>query len=737
MNIQIGFHLQFDCVLITTDWVCHVLWVNPNSFLTLSAHNKATLWSCDHKIEVNSSQCDEKCILYSATSTGEDETNIIIFSGTVFNEIIIWSPFRKSNGSNILHRLQKHEGVVFSISVNKCHSFIISSSDDRSIIIWNVEPPAEFQNIYDYWNHAKISFNYALYSHKARIWKSIVMESGNILSAGEDGQICLKTPSLTYQWEESRGSQVRSLDYTEKNNLVASGCTTGSIGLCSLNTIPKSEILADYASSNHYPKYLVVLSNTDTYKPLKVFSKIHSFAGVTAIWTHKKFEDFIIISSVGRDGTHRYWKVCTESETMIDIRLEILPTKWPFLIVNSNIHGVLICGFKESNLIVYNPTEQTILANVFCGGGHRAWGLTIDNSCNSIYFVCSSSNNQLERKEISLNGQHMLLNGFHSMIINSMAEVNDDIMVTVSEDTTVRLTRFNDKIHHLLTIRSHISSVRSVICLPVKPNVYIIVTVGARAQLKIWSLNIIDEDIYCEKSASHLLYSIQNKKLWRLPPNEGDMRFMDVCVQYIAPKLIIIFIACSDGTIRLYRYDISNKTLNLLLQSLNYNCCMLKMLKIQINNNDYILSTSAKGLVFFWNISELNYERLEQTSLDIKPVYQYNLHQSGINCCDWLELENKYYLLATGGDDQNLKLSVFQCIVNVIFKCDVSVFVHSSQVTGVKVFNKFVVSASVDQNIIFCSWSFDMKNKSLKLSPLTSYFTTVPDIHGLIAQQIE
>lgn len=48
-------------------------------------------------------------IRYSATSIGEDEENIIVFSGTVFREIVIWSPFRKSNGSNILHRLQGHE----------------------------------------------------------------------------------------------------------------------------------------------------------------------------------------------------------------------------------------------------------------------------------------------------------------------------------------------------------------------------------------------------------------------------------------------------------------------------------------------------------------------------------------------------------------------------------------------------------------------------------------------------
>lgn len=70
---------------------------------------------------------------------------------------------------------------------------------------------------------------------------------------------------MTYQWEESRGSQVRSLDYMENNSLIASGCTTGSVGLRSLNAIPNTEILTNYKTSNRYPKHLVVLSNMGTY----------------------------------------------------------------------------------------------------------------------------------------------------------------------------------------------------------------------------------------------------------------------------------------------------------------------------------------------------------------------------------------------------------------------------------------------------------------------------------------
>lgn len=70
--------------------------------------------------------------------------------------------------------------------VNKRHSVISSTSDDRSIVIWNVESSVtEFKNTYDYWKNANITPDYSLYAHKARVWKSIIMESSNILSAGE------------------------------------------------------------------------------------------------------------------------------------------------------------------------------------------------------------------------------------------------------------------------------------------------------------------------------------------------------------------------------------------------------------------------------------------------------------------------------------------------------------------------------------------------------------------------
>ncbi|XP_050428277.1 uncharacterized protein LOC126838155 [Adelges cooleyi] len=877
-----GFLLTFECILQTDDWVCNILWLKDNLLLSVSSHNIAKVWNFNLNKELNSSKCDEQCILYSATSVGEDIDNTIIFSGTVFREIVIWSPFRRHNCTNILHRLQKHEGVIFSIYVNKSNTLLSSTSDDRSIVIWNVETSIKYKTLYEHWKNATIAPKYSFYAHKARVWKSILLTSGSVLSAGEDGQICLNSLSSIYQWEESRGSQVRSLDYLENEYLMASGCTTGSVGLWSLDSIPKCSVLDDYKILNRYPKHLVILNNICTlvlysdgqvveykttisrdvyqndilcctltmtkspcerlilfttssghivilnnigekhvqffydqisstkincslwlnsknvitssvgnticsYKinedlklhhigtynisskaniwitaavqiesliltgsnegsifvflqnqkePIQVFNKVHSFAGVTAMWFHGQFLNTLIVSSVGRDGCHRYWSISAETNHIFETRCEILPTKWPFRIYNTRTNGLLICGFKENNLIIYSSVEQRILASVFCGGGHRAWDLTFANNSTDIYFVCSSASGKLEMKKIPLNGQHTLLKGFHSMIINSMSQIDNNLMVTGSDDTTVRLTRFGQELNNILTLRSHISSVRSVSSLQLEPDVYVIVTAGGRAQLKVWILKTADNDVYCEESVSYLLKTKHEKKPWKSKPsNEGETRFMDVCLQLTKSKSVLISVGCSDAILRLYNFNVDSKILCPIIESADCNNCILKVLKAQIHMTHYILSMDTRGYVLFWDISVCINNNSESLS-NILPVYKNSFHQSGINCCDWLKLENEYNLLTTGGDDQCICLTIFRLENDtVVLGCTSSITVHNSQVTGVRIFDTFVLSTSVDQKIIFSSWQFNATTNKIIISSLATYFTTVADIHGFIAQK--
>lgn len=68
----------------------------------------------------------------------------------------------------------------------------------------------------------------------------------------------------------------------------------------------------------------------------------------------------------------------------------------------------------------------------------------------------------------------------------------------------------------------------------------------------IFDLLCIVLGVYCEESVSHLLKSKLEKRPWRsvVPSNEGETRFMDVCIHYTESKSILISVGCSDGILR-------------------------------------------------------------------------------------------------------------------------------------------------------------------------------------------
>lgn len=124
--------------------------------------------------------------------------------------------------------------------------------------------------------------------------------------------------------------------------------------------------------------------------------------------------------------------------------------------------------------------------------------------------------------------------------------------------------------------------------------------------------------------------------------------------------------------------------MTLIEDNLDCNNCILKILHVQLNNFHYVLTADTKGFVNFWDISK--YIDESDVELNCIPKYRHCLHQSGINCCDWLEIENNYGLLASGGDDQRLSLTIFQYEDTVTSLCNVSICVHCSQVTGIIIF---------------------------------------------------
>lgn len=119
---------------------------------------------------------------YSARFFGSHLEHIIVASGTVFNQVLLWKVQGKKDESNrtpVLQRLTGHEGVIFSINFNKSGTLLSSVSDDRSIRLWKVTNLTTFES------NGFVEPLLVVYGHAARVWDAKLLETC-FVSIGED-----------------------------------------------------------------------------------------------------------------------------------------------------------------------------------------------------------------------------------------------------------------------------------------------------------------------------------------------------------------------------------------------------------------------------------------------------------------------------------------------------------------------------------------------------------------------
>ena len=85
---------------------------NPTELATAFAHNFVEIFDYQTKTCLYSVKCEETSILYSARFFGDTKNDLILASGTVFNQILLWKMMgnKNENGdSTIFKRLVGHE----------------------------------------------------------------------------------------------------------------------------------------------------------------------------------------------------------------------------------------------------------------------------------------------------------------------------------------------------------------------------------------------------------------------------------------------------------------------------------------------------------------------------------------------------------------------------------------------------------------------------------------------------
>lgn len=200
-------------------WVLDVCFVEDcliegSQFLAIGCTNN-TVYFWDTFTSTISYQVSspDRCLLYTMRMWGHKIDSLLVASGTIYNEIIVWkvvcgystpcldSPAKANervatafaselHGCNLQYeavlvcRLAGHEGSIFRITWSLDGSKLVSVSDDRSARIWEVLSGERDSN-----NVAEATVSPStgpvLFGHSARVWDCCMSDS-LIITVGED-----------------------------------------------------------------------------------------------------------------------------------------------------------------------------------------------------------------------------------------------------------------------------------------------------------------------------------------------------------------------------------------------------------------------------------------------------------------------------------------------------------------------------------------------------------------------
>ncbi|GAB1604303.1 WD repeat-containing protein 6-like [Argonauta hians] len=275
------------------DWIWDVRWLAqtahcPDRFIAATlGHNVIVLWNSTTDHLLKHVRCQEQCILYSAHFIGVSWDQLLVASGTVFNQVVVWSPVVNTTvdqwGQTVskpLHYFTGHEGVIFSIDYDPKRQLLCSVSDDRSIRIWKLVFPKKRRHgnvLPKDWRQATGCLVHVLYGHLARVWTARLMESG-VISIGEDASCCVwdEEGQIVQKFKGHKGKSIWSLAVNEKETIAVTGGGDCSIRVWNIGNTENSQ---------NYSQTLLKLDNNDS-SDMVDFPRSVSFLNFETVLVH-------------------------------------------------------------------------------------------------------------------------------------------------------------------------------------------------------------------------------------------------------------------------------------------------------------------------------------------------------------------------------------------------------------------------------------------------------------------
>ncbi|KAF4323695.1 hypothetical protein G195_003155 [Phytophthora kernoviae 00238/432] len=162
------------------------------------AHNLVQIWNSVSNEILRSVQCADRCILYALAFHGRSQDTLVVASGTVFQQILLWDPMVEGDvGADFAvapaQRLHAHDGVLFKLAWSSDAQSLASVSDDRTVQLWSNNGKTAVEQLHlprissrEVLLSSKYSPVFRAWGHSARIWDVSFWEYG-VATASEDG----------------------------------------------------------------------------------------------------------------------------------------------------------------------------------------------------------------------------------------------------------------------------------------------------------------------------------------------------------------------------------------------------------------------------------------------------------------------------------------------------------------------------------------------------------------------
>jgi WD repeat-containing protein 6 len=224
--------------IVISDWILDARLLDSKTVLLVTAHNSLLVYSLEAGTLLRRYDCEEQSLLYAAQLYLTNDKDVLVATGTVFNEIQLWRPLANSLSKEsdsitrvpIAKRLNGHEGCIFSLRFNEEGNLLASCSDDRTIRVWDVK-----QGTY-------LAIGFA---HIARVWDVRFLPTLSnsedeiyLLSSSEDTSAILwhfnmseQTLKVQEQYHGHGGKHVWSQAISYDGNMAATGGNDGGVSI--------------------------------------------------------------------------------------------------------------------------------------------------------------------------------------------------------------------------------------------------------------------------------------------------------------------------------------------------------------------------------------------------------------------------------------------------------------------------------------------------------------------------